>query len=138
MIIILDLKIFGKKRTNWAIIIYELLKNKTPTTTTANLLLTVIFTNTLNFKSNITTKRDIIVYNKLKKHTDLPENWIEQYYNKVESVMFSDILSTIKNDTKILQNSIIISQIELWEADKMLNNSIFLEILYHTMKNYEN
>lgn len=86
-----------------AIIIYELLKNKTPTTTTANLLLTVIFTNTLSFKSNITTKRDIIAYNKLKKHTDLPENWIEQYYNEVESVMFSDILSTIKNDTKILQ-----------------------------------
>ena len=52
--------------------------------------------------------------------------------------MFSDILSTIKNDTKILQNSIIISQIELWEADKMLNKLNFLETLNYSMNNYKN
>ena len=121
-----------------ATMIYELFKDKTPTTTTANLLSTAIFSNTLNFKSKITTERDIKAYNDLKQYTDLPDNWVDQYYNEVEAVVFNDILSAIKNDTKILPNNIVIGQMELWEADKMLNKSDFLEILNYAMSDYEN
>lgn len=117
--------------------IYELFKDKTPTTTTANLLSTAIFSNTLNFKSKITTERDIKAYNDLKQYTDLPDNWVDQYYNEVEAIAFNDIFSAIKNDTKILPNNIVIGQMELWEADKMLNTSDFLEILNYAMKDYE-
>lgn len=118
--------------------IYELFGDKIPTTTTANLLSTAIFANTLNFNASITTERDINAYNKLKKYTNLSENWIEQYYSEVEKIMLFDIKSAIKNDTKVLQNNLAIGQMELWNANTLLNNHNFKEILDFAMLDYEN
>lgn len=39
---------------------------------------------------------------------------------------------------KYYKKNIIISQIELWEADKMLNKLNFLETLNYSMNNYKN
>jgi len=121
-----------------ASMIYELFGDKVPTTTTANLLATAIFANTLNFKASITTDRDIAAYEKLKHYTSLPENWIEQYYSEVEKTMLSDIPSAIKNDIKILANNFVIGQLELWDTTLLLNNANFQKSLETVMTGYEN
>ena len=121
-----------------ATMIYELFGDKAPTATTANLLATAIFANTLNFKAGVTTIRDIAAYKKLKQYTNLPENWVEQYYADVEKTMLSDIQSSIENDTKILADNLVVGQMEQWDATTLLNNVGFQKALEAVMSGYEN
>ena len=120
-----------------ATMIYELFGDKIPTSTTANLLATAIFANTLNFKASITTDRDIAAYEKLKQFTNLPENWIEQYYSEAEKTMLSDITSAIENDMKTLGKDLVTGQLELWDATFLLNDVDFQKAVETIMSGYE-
>ena len=97
----------------------------------ANLLYTAIIANTLNLKACITTPRDIHAVLELKKNTNLPNNWIEQYYSEVTKNIINDPVTAIVNDTKRLEindKNYIIGQLELWEAQILIENPKLLEI----------
>lgn len=121
-----------------ATLIYELFGDKIPTTTTANLLSTAIFANTLNFGAAITTDRDIAAYERLKLFTDLPDNWTGQYYSEVEKAILLDVKSAIEKDIKVLANNLAIGQIEMWNSTVLLNNDVFQKTLLEVMSEYDN
>jgi len=103
----------------------------------ANLLYTAIISNTLNLKAQITTTRDITAVEELKKKTDLPENWIETYFEEVTLSVLSDPINAIKNDTKIgpIKNvEFHIMQIELWDSREFIqkNKSLVEDLLRNT------
>lgn len=92
----------------------------------ANLLYTAIFSNTLNFNAGVTTDRDRIAFNELKGFVDLPESWIDLYYQESESQILIDPVLAIKSDTKVVdfpnENiKITIGQMELWNSFKFIN-----------------
>lgn len=95
----------------------------------ANLLYTAIFSNTLNFKASVTTDRDILAFEELKRYVDTPVNWIEKYYSESEEQTMSDPISAVKNDTKVVdfpdkKIKITIGQIELWNSLGFIKNNI--------------
>ena len=119
-----------------ATLIFELFGNRKPSITTANLLYTAIFANTLNFKASVTTERDKKAFEELKPFIDLPANWIEQYYSEIESDIFKNFEEAIQNDTKILENNWAVAQIELYDAKTLLQKSEFLKTLKKVMSKY--
>lgn len=93
--------------------------------TSLKLLYTAIFANTLNFKSSVTTNRDLTAFSDIQSRVSLDKNYIASYYEEVESAMFSDPISSIKSDTKIvdiLKNELklVIGQIELWNSKEFV------------------
>lgn len=101
-----------------------------------NLLYTAIFANTLNFKSSVTTDRDKKAFYELLKLVDLDDNWINTYYQEVESSMLSNPEVAIKNDTKIvdfpnLKLKVVIGQIELWDSKEFVfkNEEVIVKTL---------
>lgn len=96
-----------------------------------NLLLTAILANTLNFKAQITNERDITAYTKLRKISNLPWNWSEIYFKKVEENIIQSPKESLINDTKViplLGKKITIVQIELRESEKfMIQNKELIE-----------
>lgn len=119
-----------------ATLIFELFKDTTPSKTTANLLYTAILANTLNFRANVTTPRDIAAFEKLKDFIELPETWIRDYYTEVELQVLKHFDLAVKNDTKILGNGWAIAQIELYDPSLLLKDAKFLESLEDCMKEY--
>ena len=101
------------------------------------LLYTAIFANSLNFKAKVTTERDLAAAEKLKSFTNLPDNWIQQYYEEVENEVLSDFEKGITGDRKILANGWAISQIELYNAQKLLNNEDCIATLNRCMNEHE-
>ncbi len=105
----------------------ENLDSRVPTIS-ANLLYTAIFSNTLNFKSSVTTQRDIDAAKELLKYTDLPDDWISIYYKESEEQTLADPENAIKNDTKVVSFEdkdikITIGQIELWNSFKFIDEN---------------
>lgn len=93
-------------------------------TINANLLYTAIFSNTLNFKSCVTTSRDIIASEQLSKHIDLPRDWKAVYYAEISEAFDSDLAEHIRKDTKFIDlNGIPIhfGQIEIWNAASIID-----------------
>jgi len=107
--------------------------------TSANLLFTAIIANTLNFHASVTDVRDKKAYQELRKHTDLPSHWAEEYYRDLEQENFRDPLGAIKHDTKIssfpnLRQEIVIGQMELWDSQKFIKeNRVVIE---ETLKSF--
>lgn len=90
----------------------------------ANLLYTAIFSNTLNLSSHNTTSRDIEAFNKILPHTNLPDDWIEIYYQETQADILRNIEHAIKNDTKelsIMGQTVTIAQLEFWQASDFLS-----------------
>lgn len=88
-------------------------------TRNANLLYTAIFSNTLNFKSHVTTERDKIASEELLKYIDLPENWKDIYYAEVAEEFNRKLSEHIHKDTKTVDlNGVPIKfgQLEIWNA----------------------
>lgn len=96
----------------------EFVKRITPlkiSTTSANLLLTAIISNTLNFRATVTTKRDRLAFTELKKYTNIPSNWVEKYFEEQDSEKLNNIYDAIVNDTKISAGPVI-GQLEMWNS----------------------
>ncbi len=93
-------------------------------TINANLLYTAIFANTLNFKSLVTTDRDLIACEELLKHIDLPIDWKATYYAEVAEEFNKNLSVHIHKDTKLIHLNgmpIHFGQIEIWNAYPILN-----------------
>jgi inorganic pyrophosphatase/manganese-dependent inorganic pyrophosphatase len=91
----------------------------------ANLLAIAIVSNTVSFKVPITSPRDHEAYEALLLHGDLPEAWIEQYFEEQNQLILKDISNATKDDTKIeaipeLDHPLIFGQLEFWNADTFL------------------
>lgn len=104
----------------WEEFVRTKLKSKI-STVSANLLYTAIISNTLNFRSTVTTDRDREAFEDLKSEISLPDNWIEEYYRESESGLLANIEDSIRNDTKVVDFvdkgiKITIGQLELWNS----------------------
>lgn len=105
--------------------------------TSARLIYAAIISNTLNFKANVTTQRDIKTFKDLKEKANLPENWAEKYFGDLEKGVWEDPRKTILNDTKKPQyyeglgKKITIGQVELWNSKKFIieNTNLIAETL---------
>ncbi len=100
---------------------------------TANLLYTGIVSNTLNFKASITTARDHRAIKELSHYTDLPDDWIAEYYREQERSILSDIVAATSDDTKVetipnLGLTITIGQLELWEGSALVGDYLDLAV----------
>ena len=92
--------------------------------TSANLLYTAIFANTLNFKSDVTVERDLNAAKELLEYTKLPEDWINSYYKEVVSSFNENLADHIKTDTKTIDLDgapILFGQVEVWNAADVVN-----------------
>ncbi len=95
----------------------------------ANLLYTAIISNTLNFQASVTSKRDRESFKRLKKHINLPSNWIETYFRDQEKVVFANPEAAIKGDTKIISYpnlpfELVIGQLELWDSRNFIKGHL--------------
>lgn len=89
----------------------------------ANLLYTAIVSNTLNFQASITTERDKKAFADLQNFTDLPKEWLTQYFQEIELNAYLNPQEAIINDTKvqILEGmTCAIGQIELWNSESFI------------------
>lgn len=84
----------------------------------ANLLYTAIASNTLNFQASVTTNRDKKAFIQLAKFTDLPKDWIKNYFLDQDKETDEDIKNAILNDIK---NKLpVIGQLELWDSKTVI------------------
>ncbi len=91
----------------------------------AILLAGAIISNTLNFKSNTTTDRDIKAFEWLKSQIKIPENFAKDLFNsksdlagpKLEQVIRDDFISFTVNKTKVG-----IAQIEIFNMDNLIKD----------------
>lgn len=94
-------------------------------TVDANLLYIAIICHTLNLKSSVTSDRDRNALNSLKPLTNLPQNFLETYYNQVNESFMNNPEEAMRNDTKIQEIGGIkygIIQVELWDSRKFIES----------------
>ena len=91
----------------------------------AKLLMAAILDNTLNLKSNVTTKRDIESFNKLQKIVQ-DENFAKDYFMECQQVIEKDLSEAIRNDITIedIDYSLprVIGQLVLWDKTLLWKN----------------
>lgn len=113
----------------------ENLLNKMPKDI-AELLMSAILDNTLNFKAKVTNKRDIIAYEKLEKIVNCKGNYAEKYFLECQKEIEKDFVKAIENDTKIEKiNDIlptVFGQLVVWDKKYILDNE---KVLYNTLSN---
>lgn len=113
----------------------ENLLNKMPKDI-AELLMSAILDNTLNFKAKVTNKRDKIAYGKLEKIVNYKGNYAEKYFLECQQEIEKDFVKAIENDTKIEKiNDIlptVFSQLVVWDKRYILDNE---KVLYDTLSN---
>ncbi len=93
--------------------------------TSARLLLASVVSNTLNFRSTLTTERDRRAYKELVSLAELSDTWISEYFTEQENILFQDFEKYVKADTKVFtvgQGEFAMGQIELWNADRVLTS----------------
>ncbi len=90
----------------------------------ANLLIIAIVSNTLDFKSSVTTERDIIAFNELEKFIDLPKSWKENYFNEQSEYVFNNPTQAILEDTKGIVKEWTFGQLELWKGKDFVDNHL--------------
>ncbi len=104
-----------------------------------DLLYTAIISNTLNLKAQITRERDISAVHELRKISKLPSNWVEKYYNELDTYKIHNIEKAIDNDTKvqkIMDIVFVICQMELWDSASVLG--LYKEEIRNSMGKYQN
>lgn len=106
--------------------------------TSARLLISGILDNTLNFKSDVTTPRDIAAYQKLLEIAHLPDDWTAQYFRECEEAILSDARTAIVNDSKMMNfknidsDSFTFGQMVIWDGSHIINE--YRDIIEQTMK----
>lgn len=71
------------------------------------LLLCAILDNTLNLKSDITTKRDMVAYKKLQKLAGLNKVYDEQYFLSCQEEINKDVIGSIVRDIKVVDEKML-------------------------------
>lgn len=93
---------------------------------TAQLLMTGILDNTLNFQANVTTKRDRIAYEMLAPIALAGDDWTTRYFSECQSGIESDLCTAIRNDAKTMMPTrylpSVLGQLVLWDGRKVLKN----------------
>ena len=92
----------------------------------ANLLYTAILSNTLNLQAQITSSRDSSAIDELLRHTNLPKDWQQIYFDEVSQGIMFDPIESMTNDTKVLDihgEQYIITQLELWDSQKFIKQN---------------
>lgn len=104
----------------------------------AKLLMAAILDNTLNFTANITKKRDIDVYKKLRSITKLYD-FQENYFSECQSFIESNLEDSIKNDLKMEKVNVylpeVLGQLTVWDVDSILKRK---EDIINIFANYGN
>lgn len=104
----------------------------------AKLLMAAILDNTLNFTANITKKRDIDVYKKLRSITKLYD-FQENYFSECQSFIESNLEDSIKNDLKMEKVNVylpeVLGQLTVWDVDSILKRK---EDIKNIFVNYGN
>lgn len=102
----------------------------------AKLLISAILDNTLNLKAQSTTKRDIFAYEKLLKLSGIKSNYNEIYFKECQKKISSNLIESIKNDTKIeIESNLlpnIFSQLLFWDGKDFLKN----KLIYNTLDGF--
>ena len=92
----------------------------------ASLLVCGILDNTLNFGAKVTTQRDVVAYKELLKIAGLPKEWANQYFMECQASVVADVVTAIKNDTKVLifhsfVNPLSTGQLVVWDGRMILD-----------------
>ena len=99
----------------------------------AKLLISAILDNTLNLKAQSTTKRDISAYKKSLKLSGIESNYNEIYFKECQKKISSNLIESIKNDTKIeIESNLlpnIFSQLLFWDGKDFLKNKLIYDTL---------
>lgn len=69
------------------------------TTESANLLLTAIISNTLDFQASVTTFRDEQAAQQLQRYTKLPRDWTSKYFSEQDLYAMAHPYDAVKDDT---------------------------------------
>lgn len=91
----------------------------------ANLLITAIISNSLNFKASVTKEEDKVAYKALMEYGTVSTEWPEVYFSTVSSNIYSNPIGALQKDTKtfvIEGKTVNIGQLEVWESSKLLQN----------------
>lgn len=67
----------------------------------AKLMMAAILDNTLNFKAKITTERDRVAYEELRRIAGEDESFAEKYFLECQAEVERDLATAIKNDVKL-------------------------------------
>jgi inorganic pyrophosphatase/exopolyphosphatase len=108
--------------------------------TSANLLYTAIFSNTLNFQAKISCERDKKAFEELELKIDLPKNWIDIYYKECAESIIKDPLKSIKKGTKdvvIHNKKYKIGQLELGTINEFFKISNIDSIIKKSLETKE-
>lgn len=97
--------------------------------TSARLLAYAILSNTLNFKAQVSTPRDVQALAQLQQYAMLEEGWSAEYFKEQEAVVFQDVGKAIGEDTKILDIPnlpvrITMGQLELWDGSTFISQNM--------------
>ncbi len=101
-------------------------------TVSYKLLLTAIISNSLNFQSQISSKRDIDAYDKISAYVHIEDDWTQTYYEQVSVNIFSDPISALRKDQKYLTldgKDYWVGQIELWDASSLIDSTLTNEMI---------
>jgi manganese-dependent inorganic pyrophosphatase len=104
----------------------------------AHLLLGAIFSNTLNFKSDIVSTRDVFAKEFLIKdcHELIPMNFINEMFSYKTEYIINNLEKTITDDFKIFDNHLGVAQLEGFNLEKVVNIKVkeIKEILQKIVK----
>ncbi|HQG57510.1 MAG TPA: DHH family phosphoesterase [Candidatus Dojkabacteria bacterium] len=104
------------------------------------LLYLAIISNTLNFKSGVTTDRDIQASKEIKIIANIPNEFSSDYFKKVSTSIINAPYEAMLKDVKFVvingSQQIAIGQLEIWDA-KEIQNAIILK-LETFLPNFEN
>lgn len=93
----------------------------------ANLLITAIISNSLNFKASVTKEEDKQAYKDLLQYSNLPSNWTEKYFEDVTKTILKDPIASLKIDTKVIdfkEQKISIGQLEVWDGSSIIKDNL--------------
>lgn len=102
----------------------------------ANLLYTAIFSNTLNLQAAVTHERDRAALIALRRHVDLPPEWIARYYAATQAAIMADPVRALATDRKTVVLSgmtFVIGQLELWDARELFAGHAVTDIVQHAL-----
>lgn len=88
----------------------------------AELLAIAILSNTLNFQAKITKEEDKNAYVELKKYFFHSTNFEERYFSEVQANVEKNILDSLKNDSKQINQELFIAQLEVWDSKHVIDN----------------
>ena len=97
------------------------------------LLVCAILDNTLNLKSDITTKRDLDAYKKLRKLSGLNKSFDEAYFLSCQEEINADVVGSILSDIKQVSEKMLpshVGQLTIYDKEVVFSNldAIFISL----------